>query len=94
MIFIFKFISKKVTYVVLDEADRMLDMGFEPQIRQILDRLPKNRQTVMTSATWPDEAKNLAYQYLTDPIQINIGNIELTVFILLKIVNYFLIYIA
>merc|ERR1712137_34393 len=52
-------------------------MGFEPQIREILDKLPSNRQTVMTSATWPKEAKELSSQYLKDPIQINIGKMDL-----------------
>ena len=44
---------ESITYLVLDEADRMLDMGFEPQIRKILLDIRPDRQTVMTSATWP-----------------------------------------
>ena len=66
-----------VSYVVLDEADRMLDMGFEPQIRTILDKM-KERQTLMFSATWPREVRNLAADFLTDPIQVQIGSLELT----------------
>lgn len=48
---------KRVTYMVLDEADRMLDMGFEPQIRKIMGQIRPDRQTMMFTATWPKEVR-------------------------------------
>lgn len=62
----------RVSYVVLDEADRMLDMGFEPQIRDIMQNLPTPHQTLLFSATMPEEIEALAGQYLTDPIRIKV----------------------
>lgn len=63
----------RVTYMVLDEADRMLDMGFEPQIRKIFDQIRPDRQVLMWSATWPKEVRKLAEDFLKDYVQINIG---------------------
>lgn len=60
----------KIKTVVLDEADQMMDLGFMPAIRQIMSKLRKTRQTLLFSATMPKPIRQLANQFLTDPVEI------------------------
>ena len=67
----------RCSYFVMDEADRMLDMGFEPQVRSICSQMRPERQSLMFSATWPKEIQKLASQFMRDFIRINVGSTEL-----------------
>ncbi|KAI9914110.1 hypothetical protein PsorP6_005716 [Peronosclerospora sorghi] len=67
----------RVSFVVLDEADRMLDEGFEKDIRAIIGRTHAERQIAMFSATWPQSIQSLAHELLTDPVKVTIGSDEL-----------------
>jgi ATP-dependent RNA helicase DDX46/PRP5 len=68
---------RRVTYVVLDEADRMFDMGFAPQIDRIVGNTRPDRQTMLFSATFPAAVEKLARGVLTKPIQIVAGGISI-----------------
>ena len=64
---------RRVTYIVLDEADRMFDMGFEPQVMKIINNIRPDRQTVLFSATFPRQMEALARKILTKPVEIVVG---------------------
>ncbi|CAN6460989.1 unnamed protein product [Victoria cruziana] len=69
---------KEVSFVVLDEADRMLDMGFEPEVRAILKQTNSKRQTVMFSATWPLPVHQLAQEFMDpNPVKVVVGSEDL-----------------
>ncbi len=69
----------QLRFVVLDEVDRMLDIGFRDDIRRILGRVPPERQTIVVSATINDEIRRVVRQYTRDPLEVNVSRDILTV---------------
>jgi ATP-dependent RNA helicase DeaD len=68
-----------IVHVVLDEADRMLDIGFRPDIERILRKLPTPRQTMLLSATINADVRKLAHRYMYQPIEVNLSQDEISV---------------
>src|SRR5262249_3460558 len=68
-----------IVHVVLDEADRMLDIGFRPDIERILRKLPTPRQTLLLSATINADVRKLAHRYMYQPIEVNLSRDEISV---------------
>ena len=68
----------KIEILVLDEADRMLDMGFLPDVKRILQKLPKQRQTLFFSATMPSDIERLSREILVDPVRVDVAPVSST----------------
>ncbi|KAG0248453.1 ATP-dependent RNA helicase ddx42, partial [Mortierella polycephala] len=66
---------RRTSFLVLDEADRVFDFGFEPQVRSICDSIRPDRQTLLFSATFQKRVERLAREVMTDPVRISIGNV-------------------
>ncbi|KAI8357117.1 P-loop containing nucleoside triphosphate hydrolase protein [Mortierella sp. GBAus27b] len=66
---------RRTSYLVLDEADRVFDLGFEPQVRSICDNIRPDRQTLLFSATFQKRVERLAREVMSDPVRISIGNV-------------------
>jgi ATP-dependent RNA helicase RhlE len=69
----------RVEIFVLDEGDRMLDMGFAPDVKRILAKLPSPRQSLLFSATMPEEIRHLANRFLRDPVRVEVSPVASTV---------------
>jgi len=69
----------EISSLVLDEADRMLDMGFQEDLKKILDKLPKERQTALFSATFPNSIEDMSRAYQRDPVRITVESAETSV---------------
>lgn len=72
-------VLKTIQFVVLDEADRMLDIGFRPDIEKILRKCPEKRQTLLLSATMPPPVERLAKRYMQDPVMIDLSEDRVSV---------------
>lgn len=66
-------VTKQLQYLVLDEADKMMDMGFMPQIRKILEVIPRKRKNLLFSATFPDKVEYLSQEFLEAPVRIEVS---------------------
>lgn len=66
-------VLSRVAILVLDEADHMLDMGFAPQLKRIMEQVPKHRQTLLFSATMPPEIVRIATQYMATPVRVEVA---------------------